>query len=142
MRYENSKGFTLIELMIVIAIVGILVTAALPQYADYTRKAKFSEIVAKTASAKLTVSLCAQIENSLTSCNGTGLATDNPGIQKDITTPLGYLTSLTTSQGVITAIGNNEVSGKTYILRPTITALGLSWATDPASTCLAAGYCR
>jgi len=52
---KNQKGFTLIELMIVIAILGILVAIALPAYQDYTVRARVSEAVAQTAPAKLAV---------------------------------------------------------------------------------------
>ncbi len=52
---KMQKGFTLIELMIVIAILGILIAIALPAYQDYTVRARVSEAVAQTAPAKLAV---------------------------------------------------------------------------------------
>jgi len=52
---NTQQGFTLIELMIVIAIVGILAAIALPAYQDYTVRAKMSEVIAKVAEAKTTV---------------------------------------------------------------------------------------
>ena len=57
----KQKGFTLIELMIVIAIIGILAAVAIPAYSDYTAKAKFSEAVLLASKYKTDVSLAMQI---------------------------------------------------------------------------------
>ena len=56
MKRSNQKGFTLIELMIVVAIIGILAAVALPQYRDYTIRAKMSEAVLALSSAKTELS--------------------------------------------------------------------------------------
>ena len=61
--YLNSRrqsGFTLIELMIVVAIVAILAAIALPAYQTYTKRAKFSEVIAATGPAKTAVEVCVQ----------------------------------------------------------------------------------
>ncbi|MEH6826333.1 MAG: prepilin-type N-terminal cleavage/methylation domain-containing protein, partial [Motiliproteus sp.] len=67
-----QKGFTLIELMIVVAIIGILAAIALPAYQTYTNKAKFSEVILATSGIKTQVEVCGQtkatIANFSTTC--------------------------------------------------------------------------
>ena len=57
---KKTKGFTLIELMIVIAIIGILAAIALPAYSSYMKKAKFTEATQQVESVKTQVALCIQ----------------------------------------------------------------------------------
>ena len=139
--HKKPSGFTLVELMIVIAIIGILASVAIPQYADYTRKSKFAEVVGFTASAKTAVSICAQESNGVANCTpGTG-PNNHPGIPADIVIPTGFVHSLTTAAGVITAVGTSEVGGHDYVLTPTWTSgIGITWGTS--GSCDAAGFCR
>lgn len=141
MSENKQSGFTLIELMIVIAIIGILAAVAVPQYSDYTRRSKFSEVVSLTAQYKTAVSICAQEENGIDNCSpGTG-ASNNPGIPPDIIAPTGYVQSITTNAGVITSVGIAEVGGHDYVLTPAwVPNVGISWSTS--GSCETAGYCK
>ncbi len=70
---KRQSGFTLIELMIVVAIVAILAAIALPAYKTYTKRAKFSEVIAAVGPAKTAVEVCVQ------GYTGTSLASDCAG---------------------------------------------------------------
>ena len=135
-----QKGFTLIELMIVIAIVGILATVALPAYQTYASKAKFSEVILATSVVKVAVELCAQDQGTVANCTA---ATN--GVPADLGAS-GYLSTLTTTNGTITAtaVGTSAVAasglnGETYVLTPTYDKGKVTWAVE--GTCLTK-YCK
>src|SRR5450830_1812383 len=56
---QGSRGFTLVELMVVVAIIGILMIVALPAYNNYSTKSKFTEVVLATAPTKTAIATCA-----------------------------------------------------------------------------------
>jgi type IV pilus assembly protein PilA len=97
---KNQKGFTLIELMIVIAILGILIAIALPAYQDYTVRARVSEGVAQSAPAKLAVAETASSKGVL----ATAIA-DNAEAGFDFNEDAtDYVASITIEDGVITTV--------------------------------------
>ena len=117
MKRNVQKGFTLIELMIVIAIVAILVALAVPAYQDYAVRAKVGECIGQAASAKLAV---AEHYQSLGSLPADETAA---GIDFDVTQ---YCSSMTILAGVIAvvadggAIGAEASANQTATFTPTV----------------------
>jgi len=136
---RKQKGFTLIELMIVIAIIGILASVALPAYQSYVKKAKFSEVVMAVAMVKSAVNICYAIRGSgdLAKCDteaeiGVYLSDAESG-------PMVDTINLSTTTAVIVATGAAAVDAQTVILTPTGDGKNLTWVLT--GSCIAAGIC-
>ncbi|MCX7226750.1 MAG: prepilin-type N-terminal cleavage/methylation domain-containing protein [Burkholderiales bacterium] len=131
MKRSMQKGFTLIELMIVVAIIGILAAVALPAYQDYTQKAKFAEVISVSITYKTPVALCAQEAGTLTGCD-LGLK----GVPASVATA--HVGSVGVTAGIITVTPTSTTDvGATLILTPTLNTGGLpmTWS-NAGSGCL------
>lgn len=128
---NGQQGFTLIELMIVVAIIGILAAVALPAYQNYTKKAKFTEVVLATNAAKVAVEICAQDQAGVTPCDAGAF-----GVPNNTAAAVGNVASVATAKGVITAtaIATNGLAGETFILTPTFANGQVSW-NNKTGTC-------
>lgn len=137
-----QKGFTLIELMIVIAIVGILAAVAMPMYSDYTRKAQFVSITNQLDPIKLAVDICVQSLGTATGCSGG--ANGVPANVATGTSSVNGLDTITTLNGQIIIVatdgGTPDYDAATVILTPTVAA-GQPTVWAKTGTCVAAGFC-
>lgn len=121
MKRSMQKGFTLIELMIVVAIIGILAAVALPAYQDYTKRAKMSEVILAASACRTTITEIYQSANSSTNIPDSGawgceVGGSAAGGSK-------YVAKVETSDvGVVTATAQNidaaNIDGKAITLTP------------------------
>jgi type IV pilus assembly protein PilA len=134
MKRNLQKGFTLIELMIVVAIIGILAAVALPAYQDYTLRAKMSEVVLAASACRTSVTESYQTNNalSLPGGGGWGCEVSGTGATKYVklvsTNDAGAIR--VTAQGT----GNTDIDNKTVILAPTVVSGAVTgWQCGPGT---------
>ncbi|TXT22692.1 MAG: type IV pilus assembly protein PilA [Gallionellaceae bacterium] len=160
---QVQKGFTLIELMIVVAIIGILAAVAIPAYSDYTKKAKATELVQGTSALKAAVEICmGDFPNSFDPecvAGSNGIPANLPdaaatGIDGSATAAVSGTkvvgakrVAIAGGVPVITVAATTALTGKTaptvgliYTLTPSAGSAGISWTSG--GSCVTDNLCK
>lgn len=136
----SNHGFTLIELMMVVAIIGILAAVALPSYQAYAARASYSEVITAAVPARTSVDLCVQTR-------GAEACSDIPAQASWVVSE--QVESVVVARDeddflvTVTPSGSRAgiVAGDTYLLRGVPTEGSIIWSLDAESGCLASGLC-
>lgn len=140
-----QKGFTLIELMIVVAIIGILAAIAVPAYQNYVARAQFTEVTSAVSPYKLGVEVCFQQLGDMTNCVNGQNGVPNVTVANDNNLAAG--SGVTAGNGplvaniTMTATNINGLAGETYQLDGQSQAIGrpVVWTVNANSTCRTRG---
>ena len=140
MARKAQQGFTLIELMIVVAIIGILAAIAIPQYQDYVMRARWAENNTSIAPLKLAIGECVQLTSDITSCDTLAKLTTQTGYAA-LPAPTNGAVTLTPTSAAIVVTGTNLLAGTNTCIvtwTPGVNANAVTWG---AATTASTGAC-
>jgi type IV pilus assembly protein PilA len=133
----NQKGFTLIELMIVVAIIGILAAIAIPAYQDYVIRARVAEVVGVASEARTTAS-----EHFQTTGSFAGAPVNNDPAVSQYVSAIAFANQASTGATITYTLANLNATanGTNLVWTGTGSATGVQWACNTAGTTLLAKY--
>ena len=127
-QHYKLRAFSLIEILITIAIISILVSIAAPSYARYTRRAHYTEITSASSPLKLAVDACYQADGDLKQCSS-----GENGIPAAQSKASGLVAKEAVSAGVIDITPTEKygiTAADTYELKPVVNGAQLVWSTS------------
>ena len=137
----KSRGFTLIELMIVVAIIGILAAVAIPAYQANTSKANYTEIVLAASPYKTAIEICALTKGTLAiltcghSLNGILAAATASGKVTSVAITTGTANATNTAITVVPEASNGILATNTYVLTGTLVNGKVTWTDNCTTLC-------
>ncbi|MDP6968138.1 MAG: prepilin-type N-terminal cleavage/methylation domain-containing protein [Gammaproteobacteria bacterium] len=132
-----ATGFSLLELLLVVALIGILAAFAVPTYQNYMQQTRFMEVVQQSQAVRISQAACLMAAGqNLTACDSyTEVALQAPAATVNTAT-----VTISPTTALITGTGTSAAGGYTYILTPSYNTAGQLVYT-PSGTCVAAGAC-